>query len=247
MSNRRKQIVAAAEMATDAIRNRGGAGLKRAESTETAVWLVGLSLGLAALLLGAPGSAPGLPAWARFLIVLLLYDAVVLGVIHRIFMVTTGRRWERLRAELDGYLLGYLEALRFEPAEELSETWDAQAIVTRLRDEFGTDYSLLLRYEIPLDEYRRLYRRECDSWSSYESEVAGHLVDTTMAYVGIGDDAVLKAIVAPTDPATHLRDVRARSARAIKMLRIADWCFVIACMCFLLALLLGGFVLVLLS
>jgi len=168
---------------------------------------------------------------------------IVLGVLNRIISVHAISAWNLLQEELRGYVLGFAEGLRDDPLPELSDTWSAPELVGRMKSEFGLDLELLLDRQVPLEVFRETYRREWASWQEYETRLASQLIGSSLAYLGLSEEQLMKRACVGAGPEAQRSRVRSHARRVTRAIKLAVWCFTLSGICFLMAVSVGVLVL----
>jgi hypothetical protein len=204
-------------------------GLAQA-SVHVGTWLVGLATGLIALLVGI-GDARSLVGtttlqWA----IGLLSVVVVLGVVQRaLFHLAQRLRWPIL-VGLRGNLLGYTDRSAY--ASELSQYWDKDEIVRRLRDDLGMDYDWLLEPPISLERARDAYNSHLAIHKKYEDEGLAHLAQLMTAHTGMPAEAEANYFSSKPE---DIPQIRRKAMRVNQLFFAAEVAYAGAALCFVAA------------
>jgi hypothetical protein len=157
------------------------------DQARTARWLVGLSGSALALVVANPTYIQILNSQQRKSVIAALIAAVVFGVLHLLLkQLATSIRYN-LALRLHSYLAGYLVGVNMKPLpSELDPSWDRGEIITRFRSEFDLDYSMLERFDVPLDRCQEAYRSIRSMWISWDSEDLQKFGEIVAAHSGHG-------------------------------------------------------------
>lgn len=184
------------------------------DGVQLAVWLVGLSVGLVALLIADAGSEG---AWlgptATSMAVGLATATVLFGVLHRVAVYFA-------QGLAHNHVLDFRMDLAMRTADmdfgprELSEHWDVPEIVSRLKEGFDLDYSFLIEYNVPLEKSRKIYTEIYTQEKKWEQEALDQLVKVVSAFTDLGKEQEAKMTRPRTEQDLESRREHARRIKA---------------------------------
>jgi hypothetical protein len=205
------------------------------ETVQTVVWLVGLASGLVTLIAVNPKIVDTLTNGSRRALVIALAATITCGVLQRIIYQIAEQKQRVLFPGLQGYLTGY--TVQVQEPDEFDETWDRREIVQRLARNFDVDYSLLEKFDIPIERYREAYSRQLELWHKHGSENLQRLGEITAAYLGISETDAKKIFDPNQERSDNLAEVRSKVRRIHYLQRATLILFIGTCASFLGALL----------
>lgn len=152
-------------------------------SVDVGVWLVGLSTGVIAVLLGSD-SIRSLLSDCIITVSLTLFSMVILfGVLQRIlFHIGELKKWP-LSLGLQATLTGLTDKTL--TASELKDYWTVSDIVDRLREDFGMDYRFLLQSNSSIERAREAYQEQLGIHREFEQKGMKQLAEIMCAHFGL--------------------------------------------------------------
>jgi hypothetical protein len=157
------------------------------DAGQAVVWLVGLASTLLVLAVVNPDKVVAIAGPTYRLLCVLLLTTVASGVLCRLLALWALAFGRGVLFSLGAYMTGYVAGYGVEQPDDLSDRWDEEEIVRRLRDDFGSDYGFLLDYRVPLQGCRDAYQGAHDLWKRHQSEGVEGVKKVLGAHLGLSD------------------------------------------------------------
>ena len=178
------------------------------QSVQVITWLVGLSVGIIALIITNKTNVEYLNPGSAIAVLILLSIVIVSGATHRVLYLYAETLLLPVLTGLYGYLAGYTNPIE-EPCE-LEEYWDRDEIVRRLKEDFEADYSFLVERNVPLEGCREAYNSLYRIYKKIEQESVQEFLNVLAAYLGYTKEEE-KKFLSPSDIASltaHAKKMR---------------------------------------
>jgi hypothetical protein len=155
------------------------------DTGQAIVWLVGLASTLLVLAVASPDKVTSIARTHYVLLCSLLLATIGSGVLYRVLSLVALSYSRGLMLQFRTHMAGYVAASDGERLEHLSDKWDEQEIVRRLRDDLGSDYGFLLDHHVPLEGCRAAYQSAYDLWKRQETEGVVAVMAVAAAFFGL--------------------------------------------------------------
>ena len=171
------------------------------DAGQAVVWLVGLASTLLVLAVANPDKVATIARVHYVALCGLLLATVASGVLCRLVALWALAFGRGVMVNLGAHMAGYVTGYGLEQPDDLSDRWDEQEIVRRLRDDFGSDYGFLLEYRVPLVGCREAYQGAYDLWRRQQVESMESMAKIVGAHLGLSEESA-KALFETTDLAS---------------------------------------------
>lgn len=200
------------------------------DTGQAVVWLVGLASTLLVLAVASPDKVNAIARTHYVMLCGLLLATIGSGVLYRVLSVVSLSYSRGLMLQFRTHMAGYVAASDGDRFELLSDRWDEQEIVRRLRDDFGSDYGWLLDHHVPLEGCRAAYQGAYDLWKRQETEGIVEIMAVAAAFFGLRPNKEGNAF-----QATPIESIKKRVCFCRKLEIAAGVLLIIAAACFLAA------------
>lgn len=192
------------------------------------VWLVGLASAFLALAVANPGRVETLAGRDYGLLAALLLLSVAAGVVCRIVVLVRVGKLENFLFQFGVTLSVFSVVTSVKLPEQLSDRWEPDEIVRRLREDFGVDYTFLLTQRVPIEGCRAAYRGQYETWQRLEVQLERRLKEVVGAYAGLSKARTERLF----DSSPNLNAVRRRAYLIQALHTIESILFVVAWLSF---------------